>query len=86
MRGRALLGVGLLAALSLAGAWRAPRCTVPPRVPAGQAEPWMADSLPGIGPARRDQAARAIRAGDFAALPPAARAPAAEAFLPPGPE
>jgi hypothetical protein len=40
----------------------------------------MADCLPGIGAKRREQAAAAIRAGDLAALPPAARAAARELF------
>jgi hypothetical protein len=50
------------------------RADIPGKMDPTQAEPWMADCLPGIGPARRDAAAEAIRSGR--ALPVATAAAA----------
>lgn len=75
-----LAALAALAGLAVSGSWRARPPAAPPRVPAAQAEAWMADCLPGIGAKRREQAAAAIRSGDLAALPPAARAAARELF------
>ena len=74
-----------LVALVALGAWATgmPRQPppVPPRVPANEVQPWMADALPGVGPKRREAAAAAIRSGRIEELPPAARAVAAEVFV-----
>ena len=58
---------------------RSPR-PVDVRWPASACEPWMADTLPGIGPKRAAQAAAAIRRSDWEALPPRARAAAQRLF------
>ena len=47
---------------------------IPAKMDPAQAEPWMADCLPGIGPARRDAAAEAIRSGRALPVPTAAAA------------
>lgn len=47
---------------------------IPAKMDIVQAEPWMADCLPGIGPARRDAAAEAIRSGQALPVPTAAAA------------
>jgi hypothetical protein len=44
--------------------------TPPPALPAAACMPWMADALPGIGRARREETAARIRAGE---VPAAAR-------------
>ncbi|GDY12930.1 hypothetical protein LBMAG53_18080 [Planctomycetota bacterium] len=46
----------------------------PAKMEPARAEPWMADCLPGIGPARRDAAAEAIRAGGSLPTPAATAA------------
>jgi hypothetical protein len=71
---------GLALVLGITGHLRRPIQAVPPRIPPERAEPWMADALPGIGPARRDDAAAAIRARDWDRLPAKARAAAREVF------
>jgi len=55
--------------------------SVPPvPVPIGSCEPWMADALPGVGPATRAAMAEAIRAGDLDTLPRSARSVAQRVF------
>jgi hypothetical protein len=54
----------------------------PPTLSRKDAEPWMADVLPGIGPARRIAAAEALRAGRFESLPTKARGLAQSLFSP----
>ena len=80
-RGEALTALALLIGL---GVWAtvAPRqpTPVPPRVPAGAVETWMADALPGVGPKRRDAATAAIRDGRVEDVPAAARVAVGEAF------
>lgn len=79
MKQRASLLVLLFLAVALAGAahLRTPPAGAPPRVPRHAVEPWMADALPGVGPARRAAATEAIRNRQDAQLPAAAR-PVAE--------
>jgi hypothetical protein len=76
-----IAGVVVLCALALAWSLAAPPVrTAPQRCATAQAEPWMADCLPGIGPARRVAAAAAIRLRDHSALPRAARPAVADLF------
>jgi hypothetical protein len=70
----------LLALLALAWLRRPAVPEPPPRIPARSCEPWMADTLPGVGAKSRDRAAAAIRAGDLSSLPPRARERARELF------
>ena len=60
--------------------WHGNLATVLPRVPAERAEPWMADSLPGVGPKSREAVADAIRRADLAGVPTSAQATARELF------
>ncbi len=76
-RAQALL---LGAALPLLGIWAEtrpqPGTGVPARIPLSQAQPWMADCLPGVGAKTRDRLAAALRAGRWDAVPVRARASA----------
>lgn len=75
--------ISVLLALAIWGAVRPRRlATAPPLIHAQQAQPWMADALPGVGPKRRDAALEALRAGRFADLPKPARATAELVFSP----
>jgi hypothetical protein len=42
---------------------------IPPKIPAAQAAPWMADCLPGVGPKRLPAALAAVRNGAWDQLP-----------------
>jgi hypothetical protein len=59
---------------------RTPPPAAPLRIPRHAVEPWMADALPGIGPARREAAVEAIRTGHDERLPASARPLAATVF------
>ena len=73
----------IVVVLALAG-WgtlRPRRVRLPPaQIPAAQAQPWMVEALPGVGPKRHAAALAALRAGRLADLPKAARATAGEVF------
>ena len=79
----------IVALLALAG-WSTLRPrkmpAAPPLIPVAQAEVWMVDALPGIGPKRRDAALAAVRDGRLATLPKAAAVMAGAVFMgvPPG--
>jgi hypothetical protein len=53
---------------------------LPPKLPCPQAELWMVDALPGVGPGRRDAALQSVRAGMFEELQQPARIRAEEVF------
>ncbi len=76
----ALTMIALLAAICASALARHPPAREPARLPAAACAPWMADALPGVGRKTRDAAAAAIRSGDLAKLPPAARTRAREWF------
>lgn len=70
----AIAAVVLLTILGLIASLR-PKAQRPPiaPVPNRQAEPWMADALPGVGPLTRDRALSAIRAERYDGLPERSR-------------
>jgi hypothetical protein len=74
-----------LAAGLLVLAWLRPErpLTAPPKVPLAEAQPWMADCLPGIGAKRRDSAAKALAAGELDKLPKQTRRAVGEYFIVP---
>jgi len=69
----------LLLVLAVSTWWRSP-AQESRRVPHEDCKPWMADALPGIGPARRAGAAMAIREGRLEQLPYGARTAARRLF------
>ena len=69
----------LLAVAVLIAAWRQRPGEL--RLPHDQAEAWMAETLPGIGPRTREAMATAIRHGHLDALPHRAQAGARRIFL-----
>ena len=75
--------------LALAGVWslRTPPVPgIPQRIEVTQAEPWMVDTLPGIGARTRERYWRVVRTGVATALPERARAIARQVFTwPEGP-
>ena len=75
-----LTALVLLVAIGGLAVWRAARPPADHRLPAAQAEAWMADCLPGIGPVTREAMAAAIRSGDLEALPARARPVARRVF------
>jgi hypothetical protein len=80
-QGQAWLAVATIVALGVL-AWLRPMPPqiVPARIPATQAEAWMADCLPGVGSKTRERMAEALRNGDTGRLPPQARSLVQELF------
>jgi hypothetical protein len=75
-----VLLAGLAVLLGLGGHLRTAPPATPPRIAPEQAELWMADALPGVGPARRAAALEAIHARAWDRLPKPARSLAREVF------
>jgi len=72
-----------LVMLVIAGlAWRpAPGANIPPRLALSDAAPWMADTLPGVGPKSRVQVAKQLRQGNIMEIPTRARATVGNLFI-----
>lgn len=70
------VGLGMLA-------WLRPSRTplAPPRIPAAQAEPWMADGLPGVGAKTREHVATVLRSGNIEQIPHRAQEAARQMFV-----
>ena len=87
MNGPRLQVLLLAAALPLLGAWAGsrpqPGSGVPARIPLPEAQPWMADCLPGVGVKTRERVAAALRAGRWDAVPARSRGSARAWFSAP---
>ena len=80
-----VLATGLVVGVLVRGWWAAPVVSQPPRVPLADAQPWMLDALPGIGPQRRLAATRSVIHGDLHAVPVKPQSLLSEVFLCPVP-
>jgi hypothetical protein len=78
------IALAFVMALIAGLAWRpAPGSNIPPRLSLTEAAPWMADTLPGVGPKSRDQVAEQLRQGHITAIPTRARAMVETLFIQP---
>ena len=75
-----LAASALVVVVLLRGWWTPVRAIRPEPVPVAQAEVWMVDALPDVGPQRREGAVRSVREGRFDELPRRARVLVPEVF------